>query len=177
MVMLRLQARWVGSRLRCRQLRTIALRWLTCQGNGSTGFTNASRPSGSRWTWTVQSAPPTVHRKARRGTAISAARAPAVRVQSIRPSGTLHAACRQCAQRRWMGRGSEAGHGAIRGSSPDAVLPRWFSKRTRNLNFGIFDARGIIEFVGHLPSLASEKTVEIPRPDDPRNKGRFIEGL
>ena len=45
------QARWDGSKPRCRQLRIIALRWLTCQGNGSTGFTNANLPSGSRWIW------------------------------------------------------------------------------------------------------------------------------
>jgi hypothetical protein len=41
-----------------------------------------------------------------------------------RKGGTLRFASWQCAQRGWMGRGSEAGHGAICRPSPDAVLPR-----------------------------------------------------
>ena len=67
------QARWDGSKPRCWQLRIIALRWLTCQGNGSTGFTNANLPSGSRWIWIARSARPTERRKTRPGTVISAA--------------------------------------------------------------------------------------------------------
>ena len=54
-------------------IRIIALRWLTCQGNGSTGFTNANLPSGSRWIWIARSARPTERRKTRPGTVISAA--------------------------------------------------------------------------------------------------------
>ncbi|MEP2654566.1 MAG: hypothetical protein ABJH07_02190, partial [Sedimentitalea sp.] len=37
------------------------------------------------------------------------------------------------------------------------------------LCFGDLIATGIIEFVGHGPSLASEKTMGIPRPGDPCN--------
>ncbi len=48
---------------------------------------------------------------------------PAVRVQPVRPSGTLRSAPGQCPQCRRMGSGSEAGHCAICRSSPDAVLP------------------------------------------------------
>ena len=58
---------------RCWQLRTIALRWRTYRGNGSTEFTSANRPSGSRWTWTVRSARPTERSRAPPGTVILAA--------------------------------------------------------------------------------------------------------
>jgi len=54
-------------------LRKIAARWRTCQDNGSTGFTCASRLNGSHLTWTAQSVPPTVRRKEPLGTGILAA--------------------------------------------------------------------------------------------------------
>jgi hypothetical protein len=69
----RRRARWAGSRPRCWPRPTIALLWLKCQGIGSTGFIPQRHPNGSRWTWTVQSARPMARKRARPGTAISAA--------------------------------------------------------------------------------------------------------
>ncbi|MFT5615488.1 MAG: hypothetical protein ACI8Q6_002776 [Granulosicoccus sp.] len=63
--------RWDGLRQRFWRRPTIALRWLMCRDIGSTGFTIANRPSGSRWTWTVQSVQRTERRKTRPGTVIS----------------------------------------------------------------------------------------------------------
>ena len=85
----------------------IALRWLTCQGNGSTGFTNANLP-GSRWIWIS----PDPRSAGRHGLERS------FRLHVLSPAVglvILNAALCGCG---WLERRSEVGHGAICRSAP-----------------------------------------------------------
>src|SRR3954452_3097314 len=85
-------ARWAASRPSGSQPRRTWRHSPPCPARGSTGCTNAGRPTASSSTWIAPRARPLGSRKARPGTATSAARA-TTRCSSSTSSATSNAAC------------------------------------------------------------------------------------
>src|SRR3954449_2395293 len=85
-------ARWAASRPSGSQPRRTWRHSPPCPAPGSTGCTNAGRPTASSSTWIAPRARPLGSRKARPGTATSAARA-TTRCSSSTSSATSNAAC------------------------------------------------------------------------------------